>query len=110
MSFFCFEAGKISSRSTGTPRETRNSRRIRDRTQSGGCNGGGATSCDQSERPRSVRKIESVFDDEGAGSGYAFLVDGKISSRYGPMAAFMSSRLSSLLKSSSGFIKISGIR
>jgi hypothetical protein len=44
MSFFCFEAGRISSRSTGTPRETRNSRRIRERTQSGGCSGGGATS------------------------------------------------------------------
>lgn len=36
ISFFCFEAGRISSRSTGTPSETRNNRRIRDRTQSGG--------------------------------------------------------------------------
>ena len=45
MSFFCFEAGKISSRSTGTPSETRKSRRILERTQSGGCSGGGATSC-----------------------------------------------------------------
>lgn len=44
MSFFCFEAGRISSRSTGTPRETRKSRRIRDLTQFGGCSGGGATS------------------------------------------------------------------
>ena len=33
MSFFCFDAGKISSRSTGTPRETRKRRRIRDLTQ-----------------------------------------------------------------------------
>ena len=32
-SFFCFEAGRISSRSTGTPRETRKRRRIRDLTQ-----------------------------------------------------------------------------
>ena len=44
MSFFCFEAGRISSRSTGTPNDTRNNRRMRDRTQFGGCSGGGATS------------------------------------------------------------------
>ena len=36
MSFFCLEAGRISSRSTGTPRETRKRRRMRDRTQFGG--------------------------------------------------------------------------
>jgi hypothetical protein len=35
-SFFCLEAGRISSRSTGTPRETRKRRRIRERIQSGG--------------------------------------------------------------------------
>lgn len=35
-SFFCLEAGRISSRSTGTPSETRKSRRMRDRIQSGG--------------------------------------------------------------------------
>ena len=57
MSFFCFEAGRISSRSTGTPSETKNSRRMRERTQFGGCRGGGATSCDHSDRLRSVRKI-----------------------------------------------------
>lgn len=33
MSFFCFEAGRISSRSTGTPNDTRNRRRMRDLTQ-----------------------------------------------------------------------------
>lgn len=49
ISFFCFEAGKISSRSTGTPSETRNSRLILERTQSGGWSGGGATSCVHSE-------------------------------------------------------------
>ena len=43
-SFFCFEAGRISSRSTGTPRETRKRRRMRERFQSGGWRGGGATS------------------------------------------------------------------
>lgn len=42
--FFCFEAGRISSRSTGTPRETRKRRRIRDLVQFGGWSGGGATS------------------------------------------------------------------
>lgn len=35
-SFFCLDAGKISSRSTGTPSETRNSRLMRERIQSGG--------------------------------------------------------------------------
>lgn len=33
ISFFCLDAGRISSRSTGTPRETRKRRRIRDRIQ-----------------------------------------------------------------------------
>lgn len=56
-SFFCFEAGRISSRSTGTPRETRKRRRMRDRIQFGGWRGGGATSWDQSEALRGVRKI-----------------------------------------------------
>lgn len=44
MSFFCFEAGRISSRSTGTPRETRKRRRMRDFIQFGGWRGGGVTS------------------------------------------------------------------
>ena len=68
MSFFCFEAGRISSRSTGTPSETRKRRRMRDRTQFGGCKGGGATSCDHRERLRSVRKIEFRLDG-GSGAG-----------------------------------------
>ena len=68
ISFFCFEAGRISSRSTGTPSETRNKRRMRDRTQLGGCKGGGATSCDQSERLRSVRNTE-FGSDGGFGAG-----------------------------------------
>ena len=58
MSFFCFDAGSISSRSTGTPKDTRKSRRIRDRVQLGGCKGGGATSCVQSDRDRLFRKTE----------------------------------------------------
>ena len=60
-SFFCFEAGRISSRSTGTPRDTRKRRRIRDLTQFWGCSGGGATSWDQRERERSVWKMAEVF-------------------------------------------------
>ncbi len=70
-SFFCFDAGRISSRSTGTPRETRNSRRIRDRIQSGGCSGGGATSCDQSEALRGVRNIRFSLDGGGRAGGRA---------------------------------------
>lgn len=57
MSFFCLDAGRISSRSTGTPRETRKRRRIRERIQSGGWRGGGAASCDQREALRGVRKM-----------------------------------------------------
>lgn len=56
-SFFCLEAGRISSRSTGTPRETRNRRRMRERIQSGGANGGGATNCDHKDALRGVRKM-----------------------------------------------------
>ncbi len=44
MSFFCLLAGRISSRSTGTPRETRKRRRMRERSQLGGWRGGGAES------------------------------------------------------------------
>ncbi|KAF2788516.1 hypothetical protein K505DRAFT_107689 [Melanomma pulvis-pyrius CBS 109.77] len=80
MSFFCLDAGKISSRSTGTPRDTRNRRRIRDRTQSGGWRGGGATSCDHSDRLRSERNMDrtpSWFVVDILGMS---LVDGYISS------------------------------
>ena len=65
ISFFCFDAGKISSRSTGTPRDTRNKCRIRDFTQFGGCNGGGATNCDHKESDRSLLKMAV---DSGIGS------------------------------------------
>lgn len=44
MSFFCLLAGRISSRSTGTPKETRKRRRMRERSQLGGWRGGGAES------------------------------------------------------------------
>lgn len=57
ISFFCFEAGRISSKSTGTPRDTRKRRRMRERIQFGGCKGGGATSCDQRDAERGVRNM-----------------------------------------------------
>lgn len=66
-SFFCFDAGRISSRSTGTPRETRNRRRVRDLIQSGGAKGGGATSCDQREADRDVIKAEASRGSWGRG-------------------------------------------
>ena len=68
MSFFCLEAGRISSRSTGTPRETRKRRRMRERTQLGGWRGGGATSCAQREAERGVRKMGFEVS-EGVGAG-----------------------------------------
>ena len=108
ISFFCLEAGSISSKSTGTPRETKNSRRIRDRTQFGGCKGGGATSCDHKERLRSVRNIEYFSgsgDDWGEGGEDKTLVLGNNSSRYGLLAAIKSSNESSPLKSSNGLSK-----
>ena len=70
ISFFCLEAGRISSRSTGTPKETRKRRRMRERTQLGGWRGGGATSCAHREAERGVRKMG--FDvSEGVGVGWA---------------------------------------
>lgn len=69
ISFFCLEAGRISSKSTGTPKETKNRRRIRERIQFGGCKGGGATSCDHRDRLRSVRNIEGFSGTENNGAG-----------------------------------------
>lgn len=64
--FFCLDAGRISSRSTGTPRETRNSRRMRDRIQSGGDKGGGATSWDQRDALLAVGKTGCSLDTGGS--------------------------------------------
>lgn len=90
MSFFCLDAGRISSRSTGTPRETRNRRRIRERIQLGGCSGGGATSCDQREALRGVKKME--FSAVIGGSTEVSIVSGvKSSFMYVSVAAWMSS-------------------
>ncbi len=79
-SFFCLEAGRISSRSTGTPRETRKRRRMRERIQSGGWSGGGATSCDQREAERGVRKM-GLSRAEGLGSGGKGSLGGKRAAR-----------------------------
>lgn len=81
-SFFCFEAGRISSRSTGTPRETRKTRRIRDFVQLAGWRGGGETSCDHSERERSVMNMaeESGMGEMGGRDG-RFAEPGNIASR-----------------------------
>ena len=78
ISRFCLLGGRISSRSTGTPRLTRKSRRIRDRVQLGGCIGGGETSCCQRLRERSdenagvceaSRGGRSYFDGSGVEFG-----------------------------------------
>lgn len=64
-SLCCFDAGKISSKSTGTPSDTRKSLLVRDRIQSGGANGGGATSCDQSDADRGVKNIDDSLERAG---------------------------------------------
>lgn len=90
-SFFCFEAGNISSRSTGTPRETRNSRRMGDRIQSGGWSGGGAASCDQSEALRGLKNIGLSFGGEGRGGSSS--ISGEYNAfKYGSVAVRISSK------------------
>jgi len=101
MSFFCLDAGRISSRSTGTPRDTKNSRRMRERTQSGGCSGGGATNCVHNEWLRSERKMDRVS------SGLVDIVGmpscaGYMLSRYGFVAETISSSDVSCSKSKTG--------
>lgn len=90
-SFFCFEAGRISSRSTGTPRETRKSRLMRDLTQFWGWRGGGATSWDHRERERSVLKIAEAFGigSTGGSVDVSFVV-GKSVSRWVSREVMMS--------------------
>lgn len=89
-SFFCLEAGRISSRSTGTPRETRKRRRMRERIQSGGASGGGATSCDHSDALRGVMKMGFSFVN-GGGELTSKLSGGKRVLRYGSTACRTSS-------------------
>jgi hypothetical protein len=105
MSFFCFEAGRISSRSMGTPREMRKSRRMRERIQFGGWRGGGATSWDQREALRDVRNVgaeeEEAVDEEG-GDGERD-DGGKRVSKYGSVAAKSSVGDERAEKSSTGW-------
>jgi hypothetical protein len=101
ISFFCFEAGRISSRSTGTPRDTRKRRRIRDRIQLGGCNGGGATNCDHNEALRGVRKM-GFSADTGGRIDLSIVSGGNRESMYDSVAACTSSGESSSAKSRTG--------
>lgn len=78
---FCLEGGKISSRSTGTPKDTRNNRRILLRVQFGGCIGGGDTSCCQSESERSERKGELFVMSSGGSVDGGAGESGKMASR-----------------------------
>lgn len=107
ISFFCLDLGRISSKSTGTPRETRNSLLIRERTQFGGCRGGGATSCDHKERERSVRKVEFASGRDSGGSGGGSVVDGKRAAQCGTIASVIDSRESNDEKSRTGFSGVS---
>lgn len=101
ISFFCLEAGRISSRSTGTPRDTRKSLRIRDRIQLGGWSGGGATNCDQREALRGVRNIGfSAF--RGGRTEVSIVSGGKRAFIYGSVAAKISSDESRVAKSKTG--------
>jgi hypothetical protein len=103
ISFFCFDAGKISSKSTGTPSETRNRRRIRDLTQFGGCNGGGATNCDHKERDRSLLKmaVESGIGSNG-GKEETVFVSGNRASRESLVVDKRSDKDAVEVKSSNG--------
>lgn len=103
MSFFCFDAGNISSKSTGTPRETRNKRRIRDLTQFGGCSGGGATNCDHKESERSLLKMaaESGMGSKG-GKDEIACVSGKRVSRESLVADNKSDKDAVEVKSNNG--------
>ena len=65
--FFLPEAGRISSRLTGTPSETRNNRRMRDRFQSGGLSGTGEASWFHNDIARSLFS-GSVFGSIAMGS------------------------------------------
>ena len=95
--FFCLDAGRISSRSTGTPRETRNNLRIRDRIQSGGDSGGGATSWDQRDALLAVGKTGCSLD-TGGNSGVSYSSGGNNACRKGSSELLIASE-SSLSKS-----------
>lgn len=101
ISFFCFDAGRISSRSTGTPRDTRKSLLMRERIQSGGCKGGGAANCDHKDALLGLKNIGLSFGGEGRG-GTVSTSGGYNASRYGSEAIKISSE-SSPSRSNIGF-------
>ena len=105
-SFFCLEGGRISSRSTGTPKETRKRRRMRDCVQLGGWRGGGVTSCFQRERERSEGKMGDVWETGGGGGRderCSSVLEGKMRSRCCWVAASRSGREERASKSISGW-------
>ena len=106
MSFFCLEAGRISSRSMGTPRETRKRRRMRERIQFGGWRGGGATSWSQREALRGVRKTEFSAV-RGGRTEVSIISGGKRAFMYGSVAAWISSGESRSAKSKTGLRVVS---
>jgi hypothetical protein len=106
ISFFCLDAGRISSRSTGTPSETRNRRRIRERIQFGGWRGGGATSWDQSEALLGVWNM-GFSAVRGGRTEVSIVSGGKRAFIYGPVAAWISSGESKSEKSRTGLEIIS---
>lgn len=63
---------------------------MRERIQSGGWSGGGATSCDQREALRGVRKIGFSDLETGGGAG-GVSSEGKRALRYGSVAESTSS-------------------
>ena len=101
ISFFCLDAGRISSRSTGTPSETRNRRRIRERIQFGGWRGGGATSWDQSEALLGVRNM-GFSAMRGGRTEVSIVSGGKRAFIYSSVAAWISSGESRSEKSRTG--------
>lgn len=105
-SFFCFEGGNISSRSTGTPRLTKKSRLIRDWVQLGGCKGGGVTSCFHKDRDLSEGNIGDALS-IGGGAGKlacaSSVLEGNMASRCCCVAARRSGRSESASKSINGY-------
>lgn len=99
---FCFEGGNISSRSTGTPSETRNSLRILLRVQFGGCIGGGCTSCCHSESDLSDKKGELLDMSNGGIDEGGGVELGKMASRYGVVSSSTSAADRSSLRSKGG--------
>jgi hypothetical protein len=101
ISFFCLDAGRISSRSTGTPRDTRKSRLIRERIQFGGWRGGGATSWDQRDALRGVRNM-GFSAVAGERTDVSIVSGGKRAFKYGSVASCTSSGESNSAKSKTG--------